>query len=529
LRSPIKPLCLLDNEGFETRSCAMGGGDRDDTTHTEAVTMTTKGGVVTQEFSAAFSTVACEPAGVVWNKVCVVLKRELGDAAFGSWIAPAVLRESAAGDVVVVTPTGIARDWIRRSAWRRVSELWAATDPTARRLDLKSRLEFEAAGGASAGYEAKAEPIEIVLPVSSDVPALAPAPVNGAKASPVQGLQERFTFDTFVPGPANEFAHAVARRVASWADGHFNPVLFHGPYGFGKTHLLNALAWEAMRQAPTKRVVYLTAERFLSTFVRAVMDRQTAAFKEELRGADLLIIDDVHFIAGKQSSQEELFHTLTALVEDGRRVVFSSDRAPAAMTEMDARLRSHLSAGLVCGLEPADRALRLGILERKLQALSRQHGFEPTMRTEVLNFLADRFTDSVRELEGALNTLSARAGEGVSRLTLDEVQAILRPHLRAGEKRITIDDIQKATSEHYGMKQADLLSERRNRAIARPRQAAMWLAKQLTTRSLPDIGRRFGGRDHTTVLHAVRRIEALRAEDPALSQDLETITRKLRG
>jgi chromosomal replication initiator protein len=491
--------------------------------------MTIKGGLVSQEFSAAFSTVACESAGVVWNKVCVVLKRELGDAAFGSWIAPAALRDGQAGDVVLVTPTGIARDWIRRSAWRRVSELWAANDTSARRLDLKSRLEFEASGGASAGHDAKAEPIEIVLPVSSDVPGLAPAASNGSKPSPVQGLQERFTFDTFVPGPANEFAHAVARRVASWADGHFNPVLFHGPYGFGKTHLLNALAWEAMRNAPTKRVVYLTAERFLSTFVRAVMDRQTAAFKEELRGADLLIIDDVHFIAGKQSSQEELFHTLTALVEDGRRVVFSSDRAPAAMTEMDARLRSHLSAGLVCGLEPADRALRIGILERKLQALSRQHGFEPTLRAEVLHFLADRFTDSVRELEGALNTLSARAGEGVSRLTLDEVQAILRPHLRAGEKRITIDDIQKATSEHYGMKQADLLSERRNRAIARPRQAAMWLAKQLTTRSLPDIGRRFGGRDHTTVLHAVRRIEALRAEDPVLNQDLETITRKLRG
>ncbi|MBO9710009.1 MAG: chromosomal replication initiator protein DnaA [Caulobacter sp.] len=492
--------------------------------------MTIKGGVVSQEFSAAYSAVACEPAGVVWSKVCAVLKRELGDAAFGSWIAPAVLREIPAGDVVLVTPTGIARDWIRRSAWRRVSELWAANDATARRLDLKSRLEFEAAAGAY--VETKAEPIEIALPVSSDTPALAPVasvPSAGAKPTAIQGLQERFTFDTFVPGPANEFAHAVARRVASWADGHFNPVLFHGPYGFGKTHLLNALAWEAMRQAPTKRVVYLTAERFLSTFVRAVMDRQTAAFKEELRGADLLIIDDVHFIAGKQSSQEELFHTLTALVEDGRRVVFSSDRAPAAMTEMDARLRSHLSAGLVCGLEPADRALRIGILERKLQSLSRQHGFEPTMRPDVMNFLADRFTDSVRELEGALNTLSARAGEGVSRLTLDEVQAILRPHLRAGEKRITIDDIQKATAEHYAMKQADLLSERRNRAIARPRQAAMWLAKQLTTRSLPDIGRRFGGRDHTTVLHAVRRIEALRAEDPALSQDLETITRKLRG
>lgn len=494
--------------------------------------MTMKGGVASQDFSAAIAT-ACEPAAGVWSKVTVALKRELGDAAFGSWIAPAMLREAATGDVVLVTPTGIARDWIRRSAWRRIGELWAANDPTGRRIDLKSRLEFEAAlvgnGGAyveAAPKTVAAEPIEIVLPVSSDTPAVV-AP--SAKSPRTQGLQERFTFETFVPGPANEFAHAVARRIANWADGHFNPVLFHGPYGFGKTHLLNALAWEAMRNAPEKRVVYLTAERFLSTFVRALMDRQTAAFKEELRAADLLIIDDVHFIAGKQSTQEELFHTLTALVGEGGRVVFSADRPPSAMTEMDAHLRSHLSAGLVCGLEPADRSLRMGILERKIQTLAAAHGFEPTVRPDVLQFLADRFTDSVRELEGALNTLSARAGEGLSRMTLDEVQAILRPHLRSGEKRITIDDIQKATAEHYGMKQADLLSERRNRAVARPRQAAMWLAKQLTTRSLPDIGRRFGGRDHTTVLHAVRRIEALRAEDNALSHDLEVITRKLRG
>ncbi len=493
-----------------------------------------KGGVASQDFSTTIA-VACEPAASVWSKVCVALKRELGDAAFGSWIAPAMLREAASGDIVVVTSTGIARDWIRRSAWRRIGELWAASDATGRRIDLKSRLEFEAAQASSSGgayVEAApkaapvAEPIEIVLPVSSDTTVLAP---TSAKSTRTQGLQERFTFDTFVPGPANEFAHAVARRIANWADGHFNPVLFHGPYGFGKTHLLNALAWEAMRNAPEKRVVYLTAERFLSTFVRAVMDRQTAAFKEELRTADLLIIDDVHFIAGKQSTQEELFHTLTALVGEGGRVVFSADRPPSAMTEMDAHLRSHLSAGLVCGLEPADRSLRIGILERKIQTLAGGQGFDATMRPDVLQFLADRFTDSVRELEGALNTLSARAGENLSRLSLDEVQAILRPHLRTTEKRITIDDIQKATSEHYGMKQADLLSERRNRAVARPRQAAMWLAKQLTTRSLPDIGRRFGGRDHTTVLHAVRRIEALRAEDSALNHDLEVITRKLRG
>ncbi len=464
-------------------------------------------------------------AGAAWVSACQTLKRELGDAAFGSWLGQASLRETRDGRLVLVTPTGMARDWIRRNAWRRIAELWAENDPQGRRLDLKSRHEFEAtqATGESAA-PTEAQVIEIAAPVATDAPARAPLPVGKTA-----GLQERLTFDTFVSGPANEFAHAVARRVASWTDGHFNPVVFHGPYGFGKTHLLNAMAWEAMRAAPDKKVVYLTAERFLSGFVRAVMDRSTSGFKDELRTADLLIIDDVHFVGGKQSTQEELFHTLTALMEDGRRVVFSADRPPSALTEVDARLRSHLSAGLVCGIEPADRSLRLGILERKLAALSRQLDQNVSARPEVQQFLADRFTDSVRELEGALNTLVARTGEGLAKLSLDEAQAILRPHLRGAEKRITVDDIQKAASEYFGLKQADLISERRNRSVARPRQAAMWLAKQLTTRSLPDIGRRFGGRDHTTVLHAVRRIEALKADDPVLTRDLEALIRKLRG
>jgi chromosomal replication initiator protein len=457
-----------------------------------------------------------------------VLKTEIGADTFGSWLSHASLRQDSAGRLVLVTPTRIARDWIQRNAWRRICELWGQIDPQARRLDLKSRVEFEAEEGAAPPATA-ATPIEVAVPVSSDVPEIAPARSARASSAPL-GLQERMTFATFVAGPANEFAHAVARRVGSWADGHFNPVLFHGSYGFGKTHLLNAIAWEALRAAPEKRVVYLTAERFLSSFVRALMDRQTAAFKEQLRAADLLLIDDVHFIAGKQSTQEELFHTLTALMEDGRRVVFSSDRAPSALVEMDARLRSHLQAGLVCGIEPADRTLRLGILETKLEQLGRPLGVRTlTARPEVMQFLADRFTDSVRELEGALNTLVARTGAMLSNVTLDEAQAILRPHLRGGEKRVTIDEIQKATAEHFALKQADLISERRNRAIARPRQAAMWLAKQLTTRSLPDIGRRFGGRDHTTVLHAVRRIEELKAIDSQLARDLEALTRKLRG
>lgn len=468
-------------------------------------------------------------SGEAWNKTCQILRRELGEATFGSWLGQASLREQD-GDVCLVAATGVARDWIRRHAWRRIGELWAQNDPMGRNLALKSKMEFE--GQVQAGPAPVAAPAPAARTVPETAPRSRPDAAEPAPATTVarqQGLQERFSFETFVPGPSNEFAFAVARRVASWADGHFNPVLFHGPYGFGKTHLLNALAWEAMRTGENRRVVYLTAERFTSTFVRAIQDRQTAAFKAELRNADLLLIDDVHFVAGKQNTQEELFHTLIALIEDGRRVVLTADRSPSELSEMEPRLRSHLQSGLVCGIEPADRTLRLGILERKLAILAQAGGFLPSARSEVFQFLADRFTDSVRELEGALNTLVARVGGDIARLGLDEAQSILRPHLACNEKRVTVDQIQKAVAEHYGLKQADIISERRARVVARPRQAAMWIAKQITTRSLPDIGRRFGGRDHTTVLHAVRRIEALKQDDAVLARDLDAIIRKLRS
>src|SRR5690606_12838038 len=399
--------------------------------------------------------------GAVWTKTCQALKRELGEATFGSWLGPAALREHQ-GEVCLVAATGVARDWIRRHAWRRIGELWAQNDPMGRRLDLKSKMEFDSVAGRSepAAASAPAQPV-----IEIDVPQASAAAVRTGR---LQGLQDRFRFDTFVSGPANEFAFAVAKRVASWADGHFNPVLFHGPYGFGKTHLLQALAWEAMRSAPDRRVVYLTAEKFTQGLLKALQDRQTSAFKDELRGADLLLIDDVHLVAGKASTQEELFHTLIALVDDGRRVVMTADRAPGELSEMDARLRSHLQAGLVCGIEPADRTLRLGILERKLGVLARQGRFIPAARPEVLQYLADRFTDSVRELEGPLNTLVAAVGADIARMTLDQAQALVRPHLTTSERRVTVDQIQTATAEHFGLKQSDLLSERRNRAVARP-------------------------------------------------------------
>ena len=471
-------------------------------------------------------------AGAAWSKACGTLRGELGEDTFGSWIAPARLRRGRGGLLVVVTPTGLARDWIRRNAWRRLGELWSLNDPESRRLDLKSRLEFEGEEGcepAAAPAAAERAPARAALQlVAAPTPMAYPAPAPTPPGRP-SGLNERFTFDSFVAGPSNEFALGVARRVAGWSDGCFNPVFFHGPYGFGKTHLLNAIAWEAARNRPDSRIVYLTAERFTSSFVKALMDKSAPGFKSELRGADLLLVDDVHFIGGKKSSEEELFHTLAALMGEGRRVVFASDRAASALADVDARLRSHLGAGLVCGIEAADRALRLGILERKLAILSKSLDLDGNARPEVLQFLADRFTESVRELEGGLNTLVARAGERLSKLSLDEVQAIVRPHLRESERRITVDDIQKTVADHYGLKQSDLLCERRTRAVARPRHVAMYLAKQLTTRSYPDIGRRFGGRDHTTVLHAVKRIEALKTEDPALAAEVELLARKLKG
>lgn len=462
------------------------------------------------------------PLDAVWMKVSAALRSELGEGPFNSYLAPSAVRQGFAGGPCLVTPTNYGRDWVRRNLHRRLSDLWAQHDPSQRRLDVKSRAEFE-------GEEPAASPAAaavIVEAPSADVLDLTPRPASGRTS----GLQERMTFDSFVSGQGNAFAHAMARQVASWADGHFNPVFFHGPYGFGKTHLLNAIAWEALRLRPNAKVVYLTAERFLTTFVRAVRERSTPDFKDELRAADLLLIDDVHFIGGKPSSQEELLHTLAHMLEDNRRVVLSGDRPPSALGEVDARLRSHLGAGLVCAVEPADKPLRLGIVERKLELLAKRQTVDLPARPEVAQFLADRIPGSIRELEGALNTLVAGAGSRLSRLTLEEAQSLLHPNLRGGvERRITVDEIQKTVAEYFSLKQADLLSERRTRAVARPRQIAMHLCKQLTTRSYPDIGRRFGGRDHTTVLHGVRKIDELMGQDEQIARDVEALTRKLRG
>lgn len=458
----------------------------------------------------------------IWVEAAGRLRAEIGEGPFSSYIAPSAVRADGGGQLIIVTPTAYARDWVRKNALRRMNELWLGLDGLHRRLDVRCRAEMGSVPSSAQSMSpasVAASPVATVGPVA-----------DGARAVRAAGLQERLTFDSFVEGQGNAFALAIARQVATWADGHFNPVFFCGPYGYGKTHLLNAIAWEAQRLRPDAKVVYLTAERFLSTFVRAMQDRSTAAFKDSLRSADMLLLDDVQFVGGKASTQEELLSTLTALIEDGKRIVLSADRPPMALTEVEPRLRSHLAAGLTCPVEPADRALKIAVASNRLKALAALGVVTGEAAPEILERLVDRTPGSMRELEGAVNTLAAAAGPRLSGLGVEEAQALLGAALRGGpERRITVDEIQKTVAEHFSLKQADLLSERRTRSVARPRQIAMWLCKQHTTRSYPDIGRRFGGRDHTTVLHGVRKIEELIAQDEQIGRDVETLTRKLRG
>ena len=478
----------------------------------------------------------------IWTEAAGRLRTEIGEGPFSSYIAPSAVRADGSGQLILVTPTAYARDWVRKNALRRMNELWLGLDGLSRRLDVRCRAEMGSTPSASqvaAGRAEGANVLPLISPLSHGqshgqsypMPmATVPPVADGARAVRAAGLQERLTFDSFVEGQGNAFALAIARQAAAWADGHFNPIFFCGPYGYGKTHLLNAIAWEAQRLRPDARVVYLTAERFLSTFVRATQDRTMAAFKDSLRSADMLLIDDVQFVGGKTGTQEELLSTLTALIEDGKKIVISADRPPMALTEVEPRLRSHLASGLTCPVEPADRALKLAVARNRIQALANLGVVSGEAQAEVLEHLVDRTPGSMRELEGAVNTLAAVAGARLSSLSVDETQALLGSALRGGpERRITVDEIQKTVADHFSLKQADLLSERRTRAVARPRQIAMWLCKQHTTRSYPDIGRRFGGRDHTTVLHGVRKIEELMGLDDQIARDVETLTRKLRG
>ncbi|MBM3568546.1 MAG: chromosomal replication initiator protein DnaA [Alphaproteobacteria bacterium] len=447
-------------------------------------------------------------ATAIWDEVRQKLRSEFGEATFNAWLRGLKLIETDNGAVTLAVPTRYTRDYVVTHHVDRILALWRQRDANVHGVDLVVQRNAQSPASEPAIEAASAE-----------------AGDAAGMDTPSSPLDPRFTFDNFVVGKSNEFAHAAARRVAESPVVPYNPLYLYGPVGLGKTHLMHAIAWHIRARNPKRKVIYLSSERFMYQFIRALRFKDTVAFKQQFRSADVLMIDDVQYIAGKESTQEEFFHTFNALVDRNRQIIISGDRSPIELDGMEERLRSRLGYGLVANILQADYELRLGILQSKVE----QMAVKLEVPKGVLEFLAHSFTASVRELEGAFNRLIAHHQLVGRPISLEMAQEVLRDILRTVERRVTIDDIQKRVAEHYNIRLADMHSPRRARAVARPRQVAMWLAKQMTPRSLPEIGRKFGGRDHTTVMHAVRKVDELRAADRALAEDLEMLRRILEG
>jgi chromosomal replication initiator protein len=446
------------------------------------------------------------------------LKDEVGDTAYRSWLRSLRVERVDGGEVVIAAPTGFLRNWVATHYADRLLALWRAENPAVERLSLI--VEPEAAASPRGG----ASPAELAEPAE----AAGPVEIADDRWQLSGALDPRFTFENFIVGKPNELAHAAARRVAEGCVGPvhsvpFNPLFLYGGVGLGKTHLMHAIAWHVRLNAPDRKVIYLSAEKFMYQFIRALRFKSTMDFKDQFRSVDLLMIDDVQFISGKESTQEEFFHTFNALVDQNRQIVISADKSPSNLEGLEERMRSRLGWGLVADLHPTTYELRLGILQSKAE----QAGLH--LPQKIMEFLAHKIVSNVRELEGALNRIAAHTQLIGRDITLETAQEALHDLLRANERRVTIDEIQKRVAEHFNIKMAEMTSSRRARVVARPRQVAMYLAKQLTSRSLPEIGRKFGGRDHTTVMHAVKKIEELAASDRALAEDVELLRRMLQN
>ncbi len=366
----------------------------------------------------------------------------------------------------------------------------------------------------------------IDLAPKPDVQAPSAKPTKTSDVLAGAPLDKRFTFDTFVVGKPNELAHAAARRVAEGGPVTFNPLFLYGGVGLGKTHLMHAIAHELQATRPDLKVLYLSAEQFMYRFVQALRERKMMDFKSLFRAVDVLMVDDVQFIGGKDSTQEEFFHTFNALVDQNKQIIISADRAPGEIKGLEDRIKSRLQCGLVVDLHPTDYELRLGILQSKVEIQKAQY---PGLHIDegIIEFLAHRISTNVRVLEGALTRLFAFASLVGRDITMELTVDCLSDVLRASERKITVEEIQRRVSEHYNIRLSELIGPKRVRNFARPRQVAMYLCKQLTSRSLPEIGRRFGGRDHTTVMHGVKRIEELKIQDGQIAEDIERLRRAL--
>jgi chromosomal replication initiator protein len=444
-----------------------------------------------------------------WARVRARLQAEVGEVEYRTWLKQVALAGVNGDEVTVILPTRFLRDWVNKEYGELITAFWQAENPEIRHVDIRTQPSRGTAPNL-------AEP---------ETAASAPAAAMPPRMDLVAPLDQRFTFDTFVVGKPNEFAYACARRVAeSPATPGFNPLFLYGGVGLGKTHLMHAIAWElsTRRQgAAPVSVAYMSAEKFMYRFINALRSQSTLEFKNELRSVDVLMIDDLQFLIGKDNTQEEFFHTFNALVDVGKQIVVSADKSPSDLSGLDDRLRTRLGYGMVADLHATTFELRISILEAKAARAG------VAVPAKVMDFIAHKITTNVRELEGALNRLVAHANLFGRAITLETTQEVLHDILKAHDRRVTIEEIQKRVAEHFSMRMSDMTSARRARAVARPRQVAMYLAKQLTQRSLPEIGRRFGNRDHTTVMHAVARVTELIGRDAGFAEDVELLRRML--
>jgi chromosomal replication initiator protein len=447
-----------------------------------------------------------------WGQLQRKLLGTVGKNNYANWIEPLEFSDISEGVATFHVPTNFLGNYVAQNFGDLILHQLTESGQVVRRVNFRV--------AANSAQRPAVESVPAPLTEAAPVAALSTDQLPGAP------LDRRFTFDSFVVGKPNELAHAAARRVAEGGPVTFNPLFLYGGVGLGKTHLMHAIAWELQTKRPDLNVVYLSAEQFMYRFVQALRDRKMMDFKQIFRAVDVLMVDDVQFIAGKDSTQEEFFHTFNALVDGNKQIIISADRAPGEIKDLEDRIKSRLQCGLVVDLHPTDYELRLGILQSKVDAYRLQYpGLE--ISNQVLEFLAHRISTNVRVLEGALTRLYAFASLVGREITMELTQDCLADVLRASERKITIEEIQRRVSEHYNIRLSDMIGPKRVRSYARPRQVAMYLCKQLTSRSLPEIGRRFGGRDHTTIMHGVRRIEELRVQDGQIAEDIEMLRRTL--
>ena len=445
-----------------------------------------------------------QDVNISWNIIASELKKSLDKDTFQNWIKPINFETQLDNSLTLSVPTRFLRDWIIKNYASVIKRAYLDQGVTVDKLSIiVKENNNRIIPGTEVVYQDNEDDEDTYY---DDISA---------------PLDPQFTFDNFIVGKPNELAYAAAQRVAQSEVVSFNPLFLYGGVGLGKTHLMHAVAWSIKKRSPKKNVVYLTAEKFMYQFIKALRFKNIMSFKEQFRSVDVLMIDDVQFIIGKDNTQEEFFHTFNTLVDKKRQIIISADKSPADLEGLEDRLKSRLGWGLVADIHPLTYELRLGILQAKAEQKSM------TLTSDVLEFLADKITNNVREMEGALNRLAVHASLQDSEVTVDLVKDVLKDLLRTNSRKITIDEIQKKVVEHYNIKLSDMHSPRRSRSVARPRQVAMYLAKSITTRSLPEIGRKFGGRDHTTVIHAIKTIEEIMVNDPSLAEDIELLTRIL--